>query len=152
VLKLDNCQYVDGSILRIICHNCKNLTSLSLSSCTNIATADENFPNRTLDAFEHIRELKKLRNLNLYRTSISTESALEIVRTCEMLRAINFGSCVNITDFDQVIDELADHNPQIESLDMWRAYSLTNYGVSRLALSCTKLLELDIGWWLEIAR
>jgi Leucine-rich repeat (LRR) protein len=147
VLKLDNCQYIDSSILRTICHHCKNLTSLSLSSCTNIATAEESFPNKPLDAFEHIKELAKLTRLNLYRTAIGTESAVAIVRACTALRSLNLGSCVYISDFDRLIDELADHNPLIESLDLWRAYSLTNYGVSRLAASCPKLEELDIGWW-----
>ena len=144
---MDSCQFVDGNILKVISENCHHLNSLSLSSCTNIATLEESLANQNRDGFENIQKLKKLENLNLYRTLISTESAIVIIKACKMLKVINFGACVNIVDFDLIMDVLAENNQSIECLDLWRAYSLTNYGVSRLAASCTKLQELDIGWW-----
>lgn len=124
------------------------IESLSLSSCTNVTLGEEAYMQLDqCDSFEPIKNLKHLKSLNLYRTMINTESVIAIVKSCKELRAINLGSCVNIVDFDRVCDTLAEHNTQIESLDLWRAYSLTDLGVSTLALSCTCLKELDIGWW-----
>jgi F-box/leucine-rich repeat protein 4 len=145
--------FINGNILKKITEICKNLEELSLVSCANIDSVEEDVSpsiELDLDAFFYIKNLRNLKKLNLYRTLIHTESALEIVKTCSKLKAINFGSCVNILDFDSIMDYLNRFNKEsIESLDLWRAYSLTEDGIYSLKM-CPNLQELDIGWCMKI--
>jgi len=135
LLKLDNCQYLDTELLRVIVENCTQLEQLSLSSCENI------------NDFSCLKRMKKLKNLNLYRTQIEQNQLVEIIVESEnRLKHLNLGSCVCISDFDEIIEKLATYCNQIETLDLWRAYSLTPIGVEMLATSCVNLRELDIGW------
>lgn len=131
-------------MLKLISTNCTNLAHLSLSSCQNILFIDEHEDN---DAFEHIQNLKNLTNLNLYRTLIDQHSAIKILESCNFLKCINFGSCVNISDFDQLMHVISENCTLIESLDLWRAYTLTQFGLNKIASNCKHLEELDIGWW-----
>ena len=41
---------------------------------------------------------------------------------------------------------IANNLKNIQSLDLWRAYSLTAKGIYQLANNCLDLEELDIGW------
>ena len=89
-----------------------------------------------------------MESLDLYRTLCDQDAIVEIIFSCKRLKHLNLGSCVNINNFDEVMSIIADNcSETIESLDLWRAYSLTQYGLSKIALSCFKLKELDIGWW-----
>ena len=45
------------------------------------------------------------------------------------------------------MEEIHKQAIQLESLDMWRAYSLTNLGMNVLAATSCCLQEIDIGWW-----
>jgi F-box/leucine-rich repeat protein 4 len=136
-LLLDCCSYVDEHVLDVISSNCSNLSHLSLSSCREIVS----------NGFETIKSLKNLTNLNLYRTKIDQKSIIGIVKSCHELKVLNLGSCVNINDFDSLMEEIHKQAIQLESLDMWRAYSLTNLGMNVLAATSCCLQEIDIGWW-----
>ena len=144
VLMLESCSFLDGQMLQIVTANCHQLIKLSLKSCTNIS----NLKDPVKDAFSSIKNLKHLETLNLYRTQCSQDAIVEILFSCTKLRHLNLGSCVQIIDFDEVMSVIATNcHESIESLDLWRAYSLTQYGLNKIANSCFKLRELDIGWW-----
>jgi hypothetical protein len=136
VLKLDNFSLATEQVLASITSTCSSLTHLSLSSCQLIPSY----------SFEHIKHLTNLTNLNLYRTCIDDNSLFEIIAFCKRLKVLNLGSCVNVRDFDTVMEVLSASAPQIESLDLWRAYSLSQYGMLKLTKSCSHIQELDIGW------
>lgn len=136
MLQLDNCTLVDMDFLDVVCSSCSKLTHLSLSSCQNIESDD----------FRCLKALKNLENLNLYRTLIGQNSLVEIIKSCNQLKCLNVGSCVKIEDFDQIMEILSEHGTQIQCLDLWRAYSLTQYGIFKLARNCRNIQELDIGW------
>lgn len=142
-LKLDNCSFLNQKLLRVITDSCLNLENLSLSSCQSIYGLDDKDSN----PFESIHKLKYLENLNLYRTLVNQESIIKIIESCKNLKHINLGSCINISDFDTVLECISSNCNKIKSLDLWRAYSLTSKGIARLAESCFDLEELDLGWW-----
>lgn len=95
---------------------------MSLQSCTNL-----NNDNETND-FKVIKNLKNLIALDLYRTYCDQESLNEILTSCNQIKHLNLGSCTKITDFDDIIQTVAKNCKQIQSLDLWRAYSLTARG------------------------
>ena len=153
-LKLDNCLFVDEEILKIIGINCLNLENLSLIGCMNNKlknneTLSLNSENNITNGndFSFLKNLRKLVNLNLYRSAIDTDSIMQILTACTNLKHLNLGSCVNINDFDLVMGVLSANCKEIESLDLWRAYALTNVGLNNIANNCVNLVELDIGWW-----
>lgn len=134
---MDCCEIVDDQFLDLITLKCPNLTHLGLSSCQKIYAF----------TFEIIKRLKSLVNLNLYRTMIDQNSIIEIIKSCNQLKVINLGSCVNIIDFNQICEYISKCCSQIECLDLWRAYTLTHLGLDLIAANCINLQELEIGWW-----
>jgi F-box/leucine-rich repeat protein 4 len=49
---------------------------------------------------------------------------------------------------DLVAEALANHNPKLLSVDMWKTYSLSAVGLRSLA--CLKHLEeVELGWWYD---
>lgn len=144
-LKLDNCLFVDEDVLKAVGDNCKNLENLSLVGCMNNGNSIEN--NTHKNKFLHLKNLTKLISLNLYRSAIDTDSIVIILMSCHYLKHLNLGSCINIIDFDLVMDALSSYCKEMESLDLWRAYTLSNTGLDKIANNCVNLVELDIGWW-----
>ena len=149
-LKMDNCLIVDEEVLNIIGNTCPNLENLSLVGCMNhgedslTALSTEN---KHRNSFIYLKNLKNLVNLNLYRSAVDTESIVQILVSCHRLKHLNLGSCINIADFDLIMEVISVNCKHIESLDLWRAYSLSNAGLSKIANNCLDLVELDIGWW-----
>jgi F-box/leucine-rich repeat protein 4 len=137
VLKLDNCNFINGRMVSFISTNCESIKELSLSSC--------NF--KDVDGLCDIKNLTSLVNLNLYRTLIQIEQLEQILISCTKLRHLNLGSCIEIKDFDSIMYLISKNLPNIESLDLWRAYSLSHDSLNKIANSCFNLQYLDIGWW-----
>ena len=153
-LKMDNCLIVDEEVLHTISVNCQQLEKLSLVGCMNHTLNNENVSfseniniNKNKNNFFYLKNLRKLISLNLYRSAIDTDSIVQILVACNQLKHLNLGSCINITDFDLVMDVLSVNCKLLESLDLWRAYTLTNVGLNNVANNCVNLVELDIGWW-----
>lgn len=136
-LLLDSCSFVDDDVIDALATSCLSLTHLSLSSCQKIAPS----------SFEKLKSLTHLVGLNLYRTLIDQKSIVEIVKACDKLRELNLGSCVNVSDFDQLIEVISSHGRQFECLDFWRANTLTQFGMNLLSTMSFNLKEIDIGWW-----
>ena len=143
VLQLNSCSFMNSHLLTVIAKNCKQLTHLSLRSCTNIESRND----ETQDGFVQLKNLSELRHLDLYRTLVGQAAICEIINHCTKIDTLNLGACVKISDFDQVMTQIAKCLNGIKSLDLWRAYSLTNRGLNEISKSCFKLEELDIGWW-----
>ena len=141
-LQLDSCSFMNSHLLHCISTHCKQLTCLSLKSCCNI----ENVRDEVRDGFLQLKELKRLKSLDLYRTLCDQTAILEIISSCKQIEHLNLGACVKIREFDQVVAAIAEHLVCIKSLDLWRAYSLTNSGLYSIS-NCFMLEELDIGWW-----
>lgn len=106
-----------------------------------------NNKNQAENNFDELKNLKNLISLNLYRSLVDQESIKQIIISCKQLRHLNIGSCVYIFNFDAVMELISENCPKIESLDLWRAYSLTSFGLNKIANSCFSLQEIDIGWW-----
>ncbi|CAF0707679.1 unnamed protein product [Brachionus calyciflorus] len=138
-LKMECCSYLDSKMLEIICDNCKFLTHLDIASCLNITSEEK-------PAFASISKLKNLEHLKLYRTKVDQNSMFKIIESCQNLKYLNIGSCFQLNDFDSIMSCISENLKQIESLDLWRSYSLTNLGLKRIASKCKNLKELDLGW------
>ena len=85
-------------MLEYICFSCENLEELDLQSCENIFE------------FQTIANLKKLSNLNLYRTKVNHSDLIFIISSCKNLEYLNIGSCNSIEDIGDVLAELSRSN------------------------------------------
>ncbi|KOX72873.1 F-box/LRR-repeat protein 4 [Melipona quadrifasciata] len=73
----------------------------------------------TNEGFSKLESLRFLERLELYRTTIETSTLFAV--------------------------ELGNSCPYLESVDFWKAQTLTPHGVRALS-HCTKLREVDFGW------
>jgi F-box/leucine-rich repeat protein 4 len=97
-LKLACCLFIDDDILQHICLNCSLLQELDIQSCENIIE------------FLPISNLSNLRKLNLYRTKIKTNDLVGIIHSCEKIEYLNIGSCVEIDNFDWILQQISIYN------------------------------------------
>ncbi|XP_071506910.1 F-box/LRR-repeat protein 4-like [Diadema antillarum] len=140
VLRMKACRFVTKDVLEDIAHSCPRLEELSIPSC------------RCIDShgYTTLQYLTKLQVLNLYRSKVTESEMIQIVRKLPQLRHLNLGATKTIANFDSVISAVGKHCPLLESLDVWRAATLSCDGVESLAKGCPNLLELDVGWCPEL--
>ena len=93
-MRLSCCDYLNLEILEFICFTCTELKELDLQSCENITD------------FQSIGNLKNLTKLNLYRTKISSFDLAFILSSNINLEYLNIGSCNNIEDIEDVLQEI----------------------------------------------
>ncbi|XP_016913970.1 F-box/LRR-repeat protein 4 isoform X2 [Apis cerana] len=134
-LRLNCCQFVNDSIILEISKVCKNLKELCLCNCMGI----------TNEGFSKLENLKYLERLDLYRTSIETSTLCSILKRNTQMRHLNLAGMHDRLNIDEVAVELGNSCPYLESVDFWKAQTLTPQGVRALA-HCTKLREVDFGW------
>ncbi|RNA05759.1 F-box LRR-repeat 4 [Brachionus plicatilis] len=135
VLHMENCQFLNANILSLISDNCSKLVSLNVACCLNISPSDQN-------GFAPIANLFNLEVLNLYRTLIDGQQMVKIVQSCKNLKSLNLGACMKINEFDEVMTTLAENCDKIESLDLWRAYSLTSMGLRNRSVISFEWLKI----------
>nr|CAD7571752.1 unnamed protein product [Timema californicum] len=114
-------------------------TELSLGNCLEINEA----------GFWGVAELKCLERLDLYHTLITLEPLKALIVGSSHLVHINLGSCVQVSNMDEIAQALALHCRDLVSVDFWKTYSLTPVGVRSLSM-CSKLQEVDFGWCLGV--
>lgn len=91
--------------------------------------------------------LEFLERLDLYRTSITTKTLCGILQKNRWLRHLNIAGTFQINiNIDAVAMELGRSCPHLESIDFWKAQTLTSQGINALA-ACKNLREVDFGWW-----
>nr|CAD7259839.1 unnamed protein product [Timema shepardi] len=112
---------------------------LSLGNCLEINEA----------GFWGVAELKCLERLDLYHTLITLEPLKALIVGSSHLVHINLGSCVQVSNMDEIAQALALHCRDLVSVDFWKTYSLTPVGVRSLSM-CSKLQEVDFGWCLGV--
>ncbi|XP_006567054.1 F-box/LRR-repeat protein 4 isoform X2 [Apis mellifera] len=134
-LRLNCCQFVNDPIILEISKICKNLKELCLCNCMGI----------TNEGFSKLENLKYLERLDLYRTSIETSTLCSILKRNTQMRHLNLAGMHDRLNIDEVAVELGNSCPYLESVDFWKAQTLTPQGVRALA-HCTKLREVDFGW------
>ncbi|KAK2179392.1 hypothetical protein NP493_493g01021 [Ridgeia piscesae] len=134
------CRFVNDAILGMITNSCPNLQDLNLASNKKISVG----------GFLHVGRLPRLSRLNLYRTSIDVYSLISIIRQCPQLEHLNLGSCTSVNNFDDVALELGKNCKRLVSLDLWRAKTISDVGLSAIADNCHLLQELDVGWCSEL--
>ncbi|GAA54437.1 F-box/LRR-repeat protein 4 [Clonorchis sinensis] len=140
-LRLTSCKFLNDDCLLYIVNTCPLLRELDLSSCTGI----------TSHGFLALSRLIQLNWLSLYRTQIADDGLLSLAELCQHLCHINLGSCTNVQDMNQVLDNLTRNNTGLISVNLWRCVTVSAMGVSYLARSCPLLEELDLGWCRNIA-
>ncbi|TGZ75369.1 hypothetical protein CRM22_000414 [Opisthorchis felineus] len=140
-LRLASCKFLNDDCLLYIVNTCPLLRELDLSSCTGI----------TSHGFLALSRLIRLNWLSLYRTQIADDGLLSLAELCQHLCHINLGSCTNVQDMNQVLDNLTRNNTGLISINLWRCVTVSAVGVSYLARSCPLLEELDLGWCRNIA-
>ena len=108
-----------------------------MRSCTAISN----------NGFASLENLHHLERLELYRTSIETETLCSILRNNSDIRHLNLASMHDGLDMDDIATEVADSCKKLESIDFWKSRTVTVRGIRALA-QCTNLKEIDFGWWL----
>lgn len=135
-LRLNCCIYVDDSVIYEIAITCKNLKELCLRNCQCIQDY----------GFKYLANLEFLERLDLYRTYIQTETLCKILQKNRWLRHLNIaGTFQDKINVDIVALELGRSCPYLESIDFWKAQTLTSHGINALA-ACINLREVDFSW------
>lgn len=62
------------------------------------------------------------------------------------MRHLNLAGMHDRLNMDEVATEISTSCSKLESIDFWKAQTLTPQGVRALA-TCSKLKEVDFGWW-----
>ena len=94
-------------------------------------------------AFAPIKNLTKLRKLDLYRCNISEEVLVEILKNCVEMEYLNLGA-TQVENMDIIATVLGKTCHNLKAVDMWRS-GLTGRGLVALC-GCKELLEIDLGW------
>lgn len=139
-LRLNSCQFVNDFSLERIASICPKLQELTLQNNTKV----------TSRGFFSLTALPGLERLDFYRTSVTKEPLVAILKACPQLKHLNLGSCMHISSMDEVVLTLSKYNPELVSLDLWKSYTLTSVGVNALG-KCSKLEEVDLGWCLSLS-
>ncbi|XP_043249536.1 F-box/LRR-repeat protein 4 [Colletes gigas] len=134
-LRLNCCQFVNDAIILEISKICKNLKELCLRNCMRV----------TNEGFSKLKNLELLERLELYRTNIETATLCSILKKNTQMRHLNLAGMHDRLNIDEVAIKLGNSCPYLESVDFWKAQTLTPHGVRALS-RCTNLREVDFGW------
>ena len=134
ILRLSCCRFITGKTIELISEKTsKHLVELDLQACIHLGSS----------SFVPIKNLTKLKKLDLYRCAISDEVLVEILRNCVEMEYLNLGA-TNIANMDNVAIQLGNTCQSLKAVDMWRS-GLTSRGLAALC-ECKELLEIDLGW------
>ncbi|CAB0038139.1 unnamed protein product [Trichogramma brassicae] len=134
-LRLNCCKFVNDAVIEKISSICKNLKELKLRNCTTISN----------NGFTLLENLENLEILDLYRTMIETDKLCAILRKNTRLKHLNLAGMHDCLNMDEVASEIAASCPNLESIDCWKAQTLTVNGLRALT-NCSNLREVDFGW------
>jgi len=135
-LSVTSSQCVDDDTVKIVTSQCAMLRHLDVGSCEK----------PTEEGLRCLGDLRRLETVNLYRTKVDDAGVIWILQNNGQLKKINIGSCLKIADYDRIFEEIAAYCPNIESIDVWRAKTLTYRGIRFLTTSCKNVKHLDLGW------
>jgi F-box/leucine-rich repeat protein 4 len=62
------------------------------------------------------------------------------------MRHLNVGGVLERLNADDIAKELGNSCPDLESVDFWKAVTLTSQGINALT-RCKNLREVDFSWW-----
>ncbi|XP_078050003.1 F box and leucine-rich-repeat gene 4 [Augochlora pura] len=134
-LRLNCCQFVNDTVILEISKVCKDLKELCLRNCIGV----------TNEGFSKLENLELLERLELYRTNIETATLCTILKNNIRMRHLNLAGMHERLNIDEVAVQLGSSCPHLESIDFWKAQTLTPHGVRALS-HCNKLREIDFGW------
>lgn len=134
-LRLNCCVYINDFAMLKISMICKNLKELGLRNCELI----------TDKGFSCLENLEFLERLDLYRTHIKTQTLCKILRENRRMRHLHLGNTDKSLNVDDIAIELRNSCPDLETIDFWKARTLTSQGIDALA-HCKNLREVDFGW------
>jgi F-box/leucine-rich repeat protein 4 len=101
----------------------------------------------TSGGFAPLQNLEKLERLDLYRTLIETDILRSILHKNPHIRHLNLAGMHERLNMDDIALEIAVSCTKLESIDFWKAQTLTVDGIRALT-HCINLKEIDFGWWL----
>ncbi|KAL7300445.1 hypothetical protein TKK_0006797 [Trichogramma kaykai] len=134
-LRLNCCKFVNDAVIEKISSICQNLKELKLRNCTSISN----------NGFTLLENLENLEILDLYRTMIETDKLCAILRKNTRLKHLNLAGMHDCLNMDEVATEIAASCLNLESIDCWKAQTLTVNGLRALT-NCSNLREVDFGW------
>ncbi|XP_076642325.1 F box and leucine-rich-repeat gene 4 isoform X2 [Halictus rubicundus] len=134
-LRLNCCQFVNDAVILEISKVCKNLKELCLRNCMEVKN----------EGFSKLENLELLERLELYRTNIGTSTLCSILKNNIQMRHLNLAGMHDRLNIDEVAVQLGNSCPYLESVDFWKAQTLTPHGVRALS-HCSNLREIDFGW------
>lgn len=158
-LRLNCCRSINDMVILEVSRICKNLKGMSLNSLTYkffiyhkfylhffLELCLRNCMGITNEGFSKLEKLQCLERLELYGTAIETSILCSILRRNPQMRHLNLAGMHDRLNVDEVAIELGNSCLQLESVDFWKAQTLTPHGVRALA-RCINLREVDFGWW-----
>lgn len=136
-LRLNSCQFINVTCLEVVGQVCQNLKELSL----------RNYSGNVLN-FHCVKNFRQLERLDLFRCNISSDLLLMLLKYNAGLKHLNLGIAPPHLSMDEVALQLAECNPRLVSVDMWKSHFLSSVGLKALA-RCAHLEEVDFGWCLR---
>jgi len=98
------------------------------------------------NGFSYLKNLKFLECLNLCKTYISTETLCKILRRNIRMRHLYIAETYTHLNANEVIMELRNSCPDLESIDLQRIHTLTSQGINALA-DYKNLRNVNLTWW-----
>ncbi|XP_018051642.1 PREDICTED: F-box/LRR-repeat protein 4-like [Atta colombica] len=129
------CLRIDNNTILRISRVCKNLKELDVGNCYMIND----------NGFSYLKNLKFLECLNLCKTYISTETLCKILRRNIRMRHLYIAETYTHLNADEVIMELRNSCPDLESIDLQRIHTLTSQGINALA-DYKNLRNVNLTW------
>jgi F-box/leucine-rich repeat protein 14 len=146
-LDLTYCEDIGPNGVFSLSFGCKNLESLSLSSCPCLSPClSEDMRLQYLvyqvsdNSFHNCRKLQKLR---LHHSDVTQFGILALSKQCTQLRSLSLGYSQYIDD--QCLLHLSTHCSMLEHLDLFNCNKVTDNGTQHLARGCHGLKSLDLG-------
>lgn len=139
VYKHDSSSVIDTIFRGTIDYDCLflcDISELCLRNCTGISN----------EGFSKLENLEHLERLELYRTCIRASTLCPILRKNPRMRHLNIAGIHERFNADEVAIELGNSCLHLESVDFWKALTITSHGIRALA-RCKELREIDFGWW-----
>lgn len=136
-LDLSASNWLNDEFLNRLIQICPHLTLLSLSACFHV----------TFRGFGELKNLKRLRSLDISRCGFLDEDFILILQSCEHIAEFNLSDCPRLTD--QSFFELARQCPQLEVLDISKN-PISDGGLAEITSRCRHLRKLDVTRCMEM--
>jgi hypothetical protein len=135
-LSLSNCSLIGDAAVDAIATQCRDLSSLDISSC-NITDG------AILSLADHCSELVALNLAHSY--ALSVDAVKTLLQSCSTIKSLNLEFCTTALT-DQTLRNIARYLPEVLTLNLSHSRVVTDRGVQALCEGCPLIQDLQMRW------